>query len=121
VPLPNDISLAELRQLLGVTRQRVAQLETDGVVTRTTRGRYAMGSIRRDVDWLRKGNEGPARWNRARTRLAEEKALTYRLNLIVLWAFIVATMAIVITFLALDRKLTPEQRALTIQQSSFYP
>ena len=46
---------------------------------------------------------------------------TYRRNVIVLWAFIVATMAIVFTVLALDREVTPEQRALTIQQSGFYP
>jgi hypothetical protein len=46
---------------------------------------------------------------------------TWRRNIILLWAFIVGTMAIVCTVLALDTSVTPEQRALLSQQSGFYP
>jgi hypothetical protein len=46
---------------------------------------------------------------------------TWLRNIIVLWASVVATMAIVFTVLALDRTVTPEQRAQIIQQSGFYP
>ena len=46
---------------------------------------------------------------------------TWRRNIILLWAFIVGTMAIVCTVLALDTPVTQEQRALLSQQSGFYP
>jgi hypothetical protein len=46
---------------------------------------------------------------------------TWRRNIILLWAFIVGTMAIVCTVLALDAAVTPEQRAMLIQQSGLYP
>ena len=46
---------------------------------------------------------------------------TWRRNIILLWAFIVGTMAIVCTVLALDTSVTPEQRALLSQQSGGYP
>jgi hypothetical protein len=46
---------------------------------------------------------------------------TWRRNIILLWAFIVGTMAIVCTVPALDAAVTPEQRAMLIQQSGLYP
>jgi hypothetical protein len=46
---------------------------------------------------------------------------TWRRNLILLWAFIVGAMVIICTVLALDATVTPEQRALLIQQSGGYP
>lgn len=46
---------------------------------------------------------------------------TWRRNIIVFWAFIVGTMTIVCTVLALDTSVTPEQRVLLIQQSGLYP
>ena len=46
---------------------------------------------------------------------------TWRRNIILLWAFIVGTMAIVCTVLALDTSVMPKQRALLSQQSGFYP
>jgi hypothetical protein len=46
---------------------------------------------------------------------------TWRRNIILLWAFIVGTMVIICTVLALDATVSPEQRALLIQQSGSYP
>jgi hypothetical protein len=46
---------------------------------------------------------------------------TWRRNIIVLWVSIVGAMAIVCTVLALDSKVTPEQRAVLVQQSGLYP
>jgi hypothetical protein len=46
---------------------------------------------------------------------------TWRRNLILLWAFIVGTMVIICTVLALDATVAPEQGALLIQQSGGYP
>jgi phage terminase Nu1 subunit (DNA packaging protein) len=76
--LPSNVTAAELMRLLGVTRPRITQLEADGIVTRTGRNQYSIESVPRYVDWLRRGHEGPAAWNRARTRLAEERALAAR-------------------------------------------
>lgn len=45
----------------------------------------------------------------------------WRRNIILLWAFIVGTMVIVGTVLALDATVTPGQRALLMQQSGLYP
>jgi phage terminase Nu1 subunit (DNA packaging protein) len=78
--LPSDVTAAELMRLLGCTRPRITQLEKDGIVTRTGRGRYELASVPRYIDWLRKGNEGPAAWNRARTELASERAAAARLD-----------------------------------------
>jgi hypothetical protein len=46
---------------------------------------------------------------------------TWLRNVALLWAFIVGTMVIICTVLALDATVTPEQRALLIQQSGVYP
>jgi len=46
---------------------------------------------------------------------------TWRWKIILLSTFIAGTMAIFFTVLALDGKMTPEERALAIQQSGFYP
>jgi hypothetical protein len=46
---------------------------------------------------------------------------TWRRNVILLWAFIVGTMVIICTVLALDATVAPEQRVLLIQQSGGYP
>jgi len=45
----------------------------------------------------------------------------WRWKIILLWTFIAGTMAIFFTVLTLDGKMTPEQRAVAIQQSGFYP
>jgi phage terminase Nu1 subunit (DNA packaging protein) len=78
--LPSDVTGAELMRLLGVTRPRISQLEADGIVTRTGRDRYELASVPRYIAWLRKGNEGPVAWNRARTELAQERAQMARLE-----------------------------------------
>jgi hypothetical protein len=42
---------------------------------------------------------------------------TWRQNVALLWVFIVGTMAIVCTVLTLNATVTPQQKALLIQQS----
>jgi hypothetical protein len=46
---------------------------------------------------------------------------TWRRNIILLWVFIVCMMATHFSVLALDATVTPEQRALLIQQSGLHP
>ena len=46
---------------------------------------------------------------------------TWRRNIILLWISIVGAMAIGCTVLSLDSTVTPEQRALLVQQSGLYP
>jgi hypothetical protein len=68
--------------------------------------------------------KGRANMSMQRLKLNDEDRRVYetwRRNIILLWAFIVSTMAIVCTVLALDTTVTPEQRGLLIQQSGLYP
>ena len=46
---------------------------------------------------------------------------TWLRKIILLWAFIVGTTAIIFAVLALDATVPSEQRALLIQQSGLYP
>lgn len=68
--------------------------------------------------------KGRANMSMQRLKLNDEDRRVYetwRRHIILLWAFIVGTMAIVCTVLALDASVTPEQRVLLSQQSGFYP
>jgi hypothetical protein len=68
--------------------------------------------------------KGRANMSMRRLKLNDEDRRVYetsRRNIILLWVFIVATMAIVCTVLTLDATVTPEQRALLIQQSGLNP
>jgi hypothetical protein len=72
--LPDSVSLDDLRFLLGgVSKQRVHQLEAEGILARTARGRYSIGSIPAFIKHQRSVGSGPKAWMAARTALAEEK------------------------------------------------
>ena len=76
--LPDKISLADMRYLLGLTSGHVNQLERDGTILKAERGMYSIESIPMYVRAMRKRGAGPDAWNRARTRLTEERALAAR-------------------------------------------
>ena len=46
---------------------------------------------------------------------------TWLHNMILLWTFVLVTMATVCTVLSLETKVSPEQRATLMQQSGIYP
>src|SRR5436309_5047832 len=78
--LPVEVSLIDLMWLLGVNKQRISQLEADGIVERTERGRYSIASVPRFIAWQRKRGQGSQAWQEARTELARERARTARLD-----------------------------------------
>jgi hypothetical protein len=77
--LPSDVTLADLCWLLGVTKQRIGQLEAEGVVEKTAHGRYALTSVPRFIKLQRERGSGPKAWNDARTQLARERAAAAKL------------------------------------------
>jgi len=78
--LPADVSLAELQFLLGLTRARIGQLEDEGVIERTARGRYAIESVPCVLADMRRRTAGPKAWQDVRVELAREKLATARLE-----------------------------------------
>ena len=74
--LPTHVSTEELRWLLGgVSGARLTQLEQEGVIQRTARGRYAMASVPAFIKAQRERGAAPKGWNAARTELARERAM----------------------------------------------
>jgi phage terminase Nu1 subunit (DNA packaging protein) len=74
------LSLADICWLLGLTKQRVNQLEADGVIQRLGRNKYAIGSIPRYLKLMREVGRGPKKWQEARTELVLEKLRMAKLD-----------------------------------------
>jgi hypothetical protein len=78
--LPADVSLADICWLLGVTKQRIGQLEAEGIIERTARGRYALASVPRFIKAQRKATAGPKALQDVRLELMQEKSSMARLE-----------------------------------------
>src|SRR5262249_7562341 len=77
--LPTVVSLGELSWLLDLSPSHITGLERDGVVKKTGRDQYELVSVPQYVSTMRQRGEGPASWNRARTTLAQERAMAARM------------------------------------------
>jgi hypothetical protein len=71
--LPAELSLSAICYLLGVNKQRVAQLAEAGIVERTARGRYSITSVPRFIDFQRKSGAGPKELLDVRIALLNER------------------------------------------------
>jgi phage terminase Nu1 subunit (DNA packaging protein) len=78
--LPSEIAPANLAWLLGLTVQRLGQLEREGVLTKLPSGKYPLASVPDYVRHCRQRGEGLADWSRARTELAKERAQAARIR-----------------------------------------
>ena len=59
--LPEEISSSDLARLLGLSAGRISQLQTQGVIERTERGRYALeASVGGYAELLRSGSHQTA-------------------------------------------------------------
>src|SRR5260370_35093168 len=67
------LSLSDLCWLLGLTKQRIQQLEADGVIERADGNRYAIKSVPRYLKLLRQAGAGPEKLQDARLELLLEK------------------------------------------------
>jgi phage terminase Nu1 subunit (DNA packaging protein) len=76
--LPREISPANLAWLLGLTVQRLGQMEREGILTKLPSGTYPLASVPDYVRHCRQRGEGLADWSRARTELAKERAQAAR-------------------------------------------
>jgi hypothetical protein len=78
--LPETISLADLRMLLGIATSHINSLERQGILTKTERGSYTLDSIPRYIRWLRGVKDGPADWRAVRTEIGRERLAILRLE-----------------------------------------
>jgi phage terminase Nu1 subunit (DNA packaging protein) len=75
-----DFSLSQLAALLGLSTQQVGTLVKQGVVTKTSPGRYAASSITRYIATLRARTNLSGRYGEARVKKLEEQALLAETN-----------------------------------------
>lgn len=78
--LPADVSLADLCWLLGCSKQRVAQLESAGIVEKTARDKYALTSLPRVFRFQREGGAAAQPLQDARAELIRERVAGARMT-----------------------------------------
>jgi hypothetical protein len=77
--LPATLSAAELCWVLDLTISAVTLLEREGILAKSARDVYLLESIPAYIRSLRRRGEGPASWQKARTELAQERALAAKM------------------------------------------
>jgi hypothetical protein len=74
------LSLTDICWVLGLTKQRVQQLEADGIVEKVDRNSYRMASVPKYLKLIREAGRGPKKWQDARTELVLERLRMAKLD-----------------------------------------
>jgi hypothetical protein len=74
--LPDEVNADQLMWLLGgVSRGRISQMESDGVIERAGKNRYKLNSVPAAFIWLRsRDTDQTDEWRKARVRWMNEKS-----------------------------------------------